>query len=218
MARIRVLIADDHPVVREGLRALLSCHDDMEAVGEAADGQEAVSRARELRPDVVLLDLLMPGTDGISAIPGILQESPDTRILVLTSYAEDEKIISAIKAGALGYMLKESPPQELLKAIQDVARDEAPLPPAIAKKLISGFTRPQNPPVAGGEPLSPREVEILAFLARGFTNREIAEALVISERTVHAHVSHILHKLRLPSRTQAALYALREGLVEPGRS
>ena len=214
---IRVLIADDHPVVREGLRALISAQRDMQVVGEASDGREAVEKVRELTPDVVLLDLLMPGMGGIAAIPEVLRESPDARILVLTSYAEDDKVISAIKGGALGYLLKDSSPAELLEAIRNVSRGEAPLPPVIARKLVAEFTRPQTEAVASGEPLSEREVEVLALIARGLSNREIAEALVISDRTVQAHVSHILHKLHLPSRTQAALYAVREGLVQSGQ-
>ena len=214
---IRVLIADDHPVVREGLRALISAQRDMQVVGEASDGREAVEKVRELTPDVVLLDLLMPGMGGIAAIPEVLRESPDARILVLTSYAEDDKVISAIKGGALGYLLKDSSPAELLEAIRNVFRGEAPLPPAIARKLVREFARPYTEPAIPEEPLSERELEVLALIARGLSNREIAEALVISDRTVQAHVSHILHKLHLPSRTQAALYAVREGLVQSGQ-
>ncbi|MDP2661538.1 MAG: response regulator transcription factor [Dehalococcoidia bacterium] len=215
METIHVLIADDHPIVREGLRALISGQRDMVVVGEAADGQEAVEKVRELNPDVMLLDLVMPGVDGIAAIVQVLRESPDVRILVLTSYSEDDKVISAIRAGALGYLLKDSSPGELLEAIRQVSRGQASLPPAVTLKLIREFTRPQAEPAAGEELLSERETEVLTLIARGLPNREIADALVISERTVQAHVSHILHKLSLPSRTQAALYALRLGLVDP---
>ncbi len=186
----------------------------MQVAGEAADGFEAVQKARELKPNVILLDLMMPRMDGIEAIPEILRVLPDAKILVLTSYSDDEKIVTAIKAGALGYILKDSSPQELLRAIHAVHRGEAPLPPSIARKLIGGFIQPQPTQIAGEEVLSRREVEVLRLIARGFSNREIARTLVVSERTVHSHVSHILLKLRLPSRTQAALYALRAGLAD----
>ncbi len=214
MTAIRVLIADDHPVVREGLRALLYVQPDMEVVAEAADGLEAVQRTRELRPDVILLDLLMPHMDGLAAIGEIRRELPDACILVLTSYAEDDKIARAIKAGALGYLLKDSSPYELLAAIRAVAHGEASLPPAIARKLISEFTRQPASASGSEDALSERELEVLGLLAKGLSNQEIAKALVISERTVHTHVSRILRKLHLSSRTQAALYALREGLTQ----
>ncbi len=213
MAPIRTLIVDDHPVVREGLRALLAIQPDMEVVAEAADGFEALQRVRELRPDVILLDLLMPRLDGMAAIVEIKRELPNACILVLTSYAEDDKVIRAIKAGALGYLLKDSTPHELLGAIRTVARGGASLPPAIARKLIGEFTRHSAMAGSAEDSLSERELEVLALLAKGLSNQEIARTLVISERTVHTHVSRILHKLHLASRTQAALYALREGLV-----
>lgn len=209
---ISILIADDHPVVREGLRALIDVQSDMAVVGEAADGVEAVEKARTLRPDVVLLDLLMPGMDGIAAIPAILRVCPDTGILVLTSYAEDDKVISSIRAGAMGYLLKDSSAPHLLQAIRDVARGEAPLPPAIARKVIHELTRPRPAPPASTQPLSEREREVLALIAKGLSNQQIADALVITERTVHTHVGNILHKLNLPNRTQAAIYALNAGL------
>jgi NarL family two-component system response regulator LiaR len=211
---IRILIADDHAIVREGLRALIGAKPDMELVGEAADGVEAVLKARSLQPDVILLDLVMPRKDGIEAIGEIKQENPEAHILVLTSFAEDEKVFSAIKAGALGYLLKDSSPQELLQAIRDVHRGESSLHPAVARKLIGELNRPSDLP-ATEEPLTEREVEVLSLVARGLSNQEIAERLVVSERTVRTHVSNILGKLHLANRTQAALYAVREGLASP---
>jgi NarL family two-component system response regulator LiaR len=209
---IRILIADDHAIVREGLRALIGTKPDMELVGEAADGVEAVLKSRSLRPDVILLDLVMPRKDGIEAIGEIKRENPKARILVLTSFAEDEKVFPAIRAGALGYLLKDSSPQELLQAIREVYRGESSLHPAIARKLIRELNRPSDLP-ATEEPLTEREVEVLILVARGLSNQEIAERLVVSERTVRTHVSNILGKLHLANRTQAALYAVREGLA-----
>ena len=211
---IHILIADDHAIVREGLRALIETERGMELVGEAADGVEAVLRARSLQPDVILLDLVMPRKDGIEAIGEIKQENPEARILVLTSFAEDDKVFPAIQAGALGYLLKDSSPQELLQAIREVYRGESSLHPAIARKLIRELNRPSDLP-ATEEPLTEREVEVLILVARGLSNQEIAERLVVGERTVRTHVSNILGKLHLANRTQAALYAVREGLAGP---
>lgn len=214
---IRVLIADDYPLVRDSLRALLETEPGMEVVGEAADGVEVVLKAHVLQPDVILLDLVMPRQDGIGAISQIKQQDPDARILVLTSFAEDEKVFPAIKAGALGYLLKSSSPQQLLHAIRDVYRGQSSLHPTIARKLITELQRPPElPPTA--EPLSAREMEVLRLVARGLTNQEIAQELVISERTARTHVSRILEKLHLANRTQAALYAAREGFAEPDAS
>jgi NarL family two-component system response regulator LiaR len=213
---IRILIADDHAIVREGLRALIGTKPDMELVGEAADGVEAVLKARSLRPDVILLDLVMPRKDGIEAIGEIKRENPKARILVLTSFAEDEKVFPAIQSGALGYLLKDSSPQELLRAIREVYRGESSLHPAIARKLIGELNRPPENLPPTEEPLTEREVEVLSLVARGLSNQEIAERLVVSERTVRTHVSNILGKLHLANRTQAALYAVREGLAGLG--
>ncbi len=210
--RIRVLIADDHHVVRGGIRALLETEDDIDVIDEAADGVETVLKTRSLNPDVILMDLMMPRKTGIEAIEEIKQEDPDARILVLTSYSDDEKVFAAIKAGALGYLLKETSTKELLQAIHDVYRGESSLHPAIARKLIRELNRPSNLPPSD-EPLTEREIEVLIFVARGYSNQDIANALFISERTVRTHVSNILSKLHLANRTQAALYALKEGLT-----
>lgn len=213
---IRILIADDYPLVRDSLRALIETEPGMDVVGEAADGIEAVLKARSLQPDVILLDLVMPRQDGIAAISEITRENPEIRILVLTSFAEDEKVFPAIKAGALGYLLKVSSPHELLEAIRDVHRGQSSLHPTIARKLIGELQQPTEDLPPTKEPLTGREMQVLRLIAQGLTNLEIAEELVISERTVRTHVSNILGKLHLANRTQAALYALREGLANPG--
>jgi NarL family two-component system response regulator LiaR len=211
---IRILIADDHPLVRRGLSTLFATEPGMELVGEAADGQEAVQKARALQPDVILLDLMMPRQTGLEAIHEIVAQNPDAHILVLTSFGEDDQVFPAIKAGAMGYLLKDSSHEELLKAIRDVYRGESSLHPTIARKLVREIKQPvaADPPRAD-EALTSREVDVLRLVARGLSNREVAEELVISERTVAAHVRSILNKLHLANRTQAALFALKEGLV-----
>lgn len=211
---IRLLIADDHAIVREGLRALLATESDLEVVGEAANGVEAVDQARTLQPDVILLDMVMPRQDGLGAITDIMRENSKARILVLTSFAEDEKVFPAIKAGALGYLLKDSSPQELLHAIRHVYQGEVSLHPTIARKLIRELNAPPPGLKPTPDPLTEREVEVLRLVAQGLSNDDIAEKLVVSERTVRTHVSNILDKLHLANRTQATLYALREGIAK----
>ena len=209
---IRILIADDHAIVRKGLRTLIASEPGMEVVGEAEDGRQVVQQAAALQPDVILMDLVMPRQGGLEAIAQIVAHDPAARILVLTSFAEDDKVFPAIKSGALGYLLKDASPGQLLQAIYAVYRGESSLHPTIALKLIRELNNPPALPPTE-DPLSTREVEVLKLVAQGMTNLEIAETLVISERTVGNHVGSILAKLHLANRTQAALYALREGLA-----
>jgi NarL family two-component system response regulator LiaR len=209
---IRILIADDHAVVRHGLRALIATEVDLELVGEAADGMEAVDLTAKLKPDVILMDMAMPRKTGLEAIYDIKRDDPQAHILVLTSFAEDDQVFPAIKAGAAGYLLKDTAPRELLQAIRDVHHGEVSLHPTIARKLVGELKRPPALPPAE-DPLTEREVQVLALVARGLANQEIADQLFIGERTVRTHISNILGKLHLANRTQAALYAQREGLT-----
>jgi NarL family two-component system response regulator LiaR len=209
---IRILIADDHAVVREGLRGLIATEPGMLLIGEATDGVEAVSKSHQLQPDVIVLDLSMPRKDGLTAIGEIKTVLPQARILVLTSFAEEDKIFPALQAGALGYMLKDSSPQELLQAIHSVYRGESPVYPSVARKVLdrlshSTESRPEDA-------LTDREKQVLRLVAQGLSNEDIAEKLVTTERTVRSHVGSILQKLDLENRTQAALYALRVGLAK----
>lgn len=210
---IRILLVDDHFVVRQGLRALLETRPGFDVIGEASDGLEAVKAAKKLQPDIILIDLVMPNMDGIAAIKEITADNPNARILVLTSFAEDDKVFAAIKAGALGYLLKDSSPQELLQAIKAVYRGESSLHPTIALKLVRELHQPPDPITHDAQSLTSRETAVLKLLAQGFSNQDISQQMNISERTVATHVSNILSKLHVANRTQAALYALREGLA-----
>jgi two-component system, NarL family, response regulator LiaR len=212
-ANIRVLIVDDHKVVRDGLRVFLAPIANIEVVGEAKDGFEAVIQAETLHPEIILMDLLMPGMDGIEATRTLKQKSSQSQVIVLTSSAEDEKAIAAVRVGAMGYLLKDSTPLELQKAIQDVHQGGSALPQHITNKIIRGLTRPESQPVTSAI-LTDREIEILKMVATGLSNQEIADQLVISVWTVRTHLTSILTKLRLENRTQATLFALREGLVK----
>jgi len=220
--KIRVLIVDDHAVVRQGLRTFLELHSDanwlpIDVVGEAANGFEAVDLARQLQPDIVLLDLVMPEMDGVEATSKILESSPKTKVIILTSFGEQEKVILAIRAGAQGYLLKDIAPDDLVQAVRQVYSGQVQLHPEAAKKLMiaiaeeeSAITnRPQKHPL---DELTERELEVLILITEGLSNRRIAEKLVISEKTVKSHVSSILSKLQLEDRTQAAIYALKHNL------
>ena len=209
---IHVLVVDDHDIIRKGIKAMLELVPDIELAGEAQNGLEAVKQDEKLSPDVILMDLVMPEMDGIEAIRRIKSRRPEARILVLTTFAGEELVFPAIKAGALGYHLKDSSPEALVEAIREVYRGEASLHPVIARKVLQEITMPseQSPAV---DQLTQRELEVLGLVAQGYENKEIAEKLVISEATARTHVSNILGKLHLASRTQAALYALKEGLV-----
>jgi len=209
--RIRVLIVDDHVVVRSGLRTFFGLLDDIEVVGEAGDGVEAVARARELTPDVVLMDLMMPNMDGITAIGEIKRQLPETEIVAVTSFIEEEKVTAALEAGATGYLLKDAEAEEVANAVRAAYAGEVTLDPAVARLLAQRMReRKAAPPV---EPLTEREREVLRLVAQGLSNKEIATALVITERTARTYVSNILGKLGLASRTQAALYALEHRLA-----
>ena len=211
---ISVLIVDDHVIVRKGTRALLDRIPDFEVVGEAGNGKEAIAQAKALQPDVILMDLMMPEMDGIEAIGQITASRPDSRILALTSFTADDKLFPAIKAGALGYMLKDADPEELIRAIHQVHRGEPSLNPSMARKVLQELGRPQTaPPAPGPDPLTERELEVLQLVAKGLTNQQMAEQLTIAEVTIRTHVSNILSKLHLANRVQATLYALREGLT-----
>jgi two-component system, NarL family, response regulator LiaR len=208
---ITVLIADDHPVVRQGLRTFLDLQDDLEVIGEAEDGEAAVAAVRDLVPDVVVMDVVMPKLDGIEAIRRIRDESPATRVLILTSFLDDEKVVPAVKAGAAGYLLKDIEPSELANAIRTVNGGEALLHPTVAAKVMQEVAERDRSPVAD---LTDRELDVLRLLARGLANKAIALELHVSEKTVKTHVSNILAKLHLADRTQAALYAVRERIVD----
>ncbi len=209
---IRVLVVDDHPVVREGICSLLETKPDIEVVGEASNGREAVTRAEALKPDVILMDIMMPDMDGIQAIKEIVPRLEKVSILVLTSFAGDNNVFPALKAGAAGYLLKDSGPRELVEAVRQVHRGESSLHPVIARRVLQELLRPSDRPEPP-EQLTERELEVLKLLGQGKLNHEIAAELVISDATVRTHVSNILAKLQLASRTQAALYAVREGLA-----
>jgi NarL family two-component system response regulator LiaR len=211
---VRVVIVDDHPVVRQGLRTFLAVQDGIEVVGEAGDGAEALAQVATLAPDVVLLDLVMPGVDGVAAIAQLVAESPETKVLVLTSFPDDDRLLAAVQAGAAGYMLKDVAPTELANAIRAVARGEAALSSQPAARLLREYARRGSQ--SGVALLTAREREVLTLVGRGLANKQIARQLSIAEKTVKTHVSHILSKLGLADRTQAALYAVRTGLVDPG--
>jgi NarL family two-component system response regulator LiaR len=205
---IRIMITDDHGVVRQGLRMFLSLDPDIQVVGEAENGQEALEMARELEPDVVLMDLLMPVMDGISATQAIRAELPEVEIVALTSVLEGASVAGAVRAGAIGYLLKDTDAEELHRAIRGAAEGRVQLAPEAAARLMREVRAPENP-----EALTERETEVLKLLARGKSNRQIASELFVDEKTVKAHVSSILRKLGVQSRTQAALHAVRTGLV-----
>jgi len=209
---IRVLVVDDHAIIRKGVRAVLDLVPDVDLVGEAENGVQAVKLEQELIPDVVLMDLMMPEMNGIECIKQIKAQRPKARILVLTNFAGEEMIFPAIKAGAMGYHLKDSSPEALIDAIRQVNQGVAALHPSIAKKVLEEFHNTEKQHLSE-EPLTHRELEVLRLIAQGLENKEIAEQLVISDATVRTHVSNILGKLHLASRTQAALYALREGFA-----
>jgi NarL family two-component system response regulator LiaR len=207
---IRVLLVVDHAVVREGLRAYLELQHGIEVVGEAADGAEGVAAAERLRPDVVLMDLVMPRLDGV----GAMRELPSARVIVLTSFTDDAKLLPAVQAGAAGYLLKNAQPGEIARAVRAAAAGEALLDPGVAARLLESIAQPAGS--SPGESLTRREREVLGLIGRGFSNKRIALELGIAEKTVKTHVGHVLSKLGVPDRTSAALHAVRAGLVPEG--
>jgi NarL family two-component system response regulator LiaR len=213
MKKIRVLLVEDQALVREGLAAIFSYQSDIEVVGQAKDGIEAVEMLESTKPDVILLDLVMPRQDGITTIPIIKEKRPEAHILVLTSFADNDRVYQAIKSGAEGYMLKDATPTQLLQGIRDVAQGQATLYPSIAMRVIRELNDPAELMYAS-EPLTPRELETLRLISSGLSNQEIGKKLFVQERTVAKYVSNILDKLHLANRTQAALYAVRKGITE----
>jgi two-component system, NarL family, response regulator LiaR len=209
---IRVLVVDDHAVVREGLRTFLELQDGLEVAGEAADGEEAVELAERLRPDVVLMDLVMPELDGLGAMRAIRDRVPSARVIVLTSFADDDRLLPALRAGAAGYLLKNAQPHELARAVRAAHAGEALLDPFVAARLVEALGGEQEPL----DRLTPREREVLKLIGRGLPNKLIARELELSEKTVKTHVGHVLAKLGVSDRTQAALVAVRAGLVDSG--
>jgi DNA-binding NarL/FixJ family response regulator len=209
---IRVLIADDHAVVREGLRTFLELQEGIEVVGEASDGEDAVAQALSLRPDVILMDLVMPKLDGVGAMRALRRQLAASRVIVLTSFAEDDRLLPAIQAGAAGYLLKNVEPRELARAIRAAHAGEAILDPFVAARLVRALATPAIAADGDAERLTRREHEVLELIARGFSNKRIALELGIAEKTVKTHVGHLLGKLGVADRTQAALYAVRAGL------
>jgi two-component system, NarL family, response regulator LiaR len=210
---IRVLVVDDHAVVRQGLRGLLELQDGIEVVGDAADGAQGVDAATRLRPDVILLDLVMPALDGISAMRLLRERLPETRVIVLTSFLDDDKLLPAIRAGAAGYLLKNAEPQEVVRAVRAADAGQTILDPVVASRLVATLAADDR-----GDPidrLTPREREVLVLIGRGFANKRIARELGLAEKTVKAHVGHVLAKLGVSDRTQAAIAAVRGGLVDP---
>jgi DNA-binding NarL/FixJ family response regulator/predicted Ser/Thr protein kinase len=210
--KIKVLLVDDHAVVRQGLRTFLELQDDMTIVGEAANGVEAIERAKQVQPDIVLLDLVMPKMGGVEATPHIIAACPQARVIILTSFGEDDQVIPAIRAGAQGYLLKDIPPHDLVQAVREAHQGKAQLHPDVAKKLMSAVAAPPAAPPSPEADLTERELEVLRLIAQGLNNQQIAQKLTISEKTVKTHVSNILGKLQVEDRTQAAIYALKKGL------
>jgi len=210
---IRVLVVDDHAVVRQGLRGLLELQDGVEVVGDAADGAQGVEAATELRPDVILIDLVMPVLDGVSAMRLLRERLPDVRVIVVTSFLDDDKLLPALRAGAAGYLLKNAEPQEVVRAVRAAHAGQTILDPVVAARLVETLAADDR-----GDPidrLTPREREVLVLIGRGFANKRIALELGLAEKTVKAHVGHVLAKLGVSDRTQAAIAAVRAGLVEP---
>jgi NarL family two-component system response regulator LiaR len=211
---IGVLVVDDHAVVREGLRSFLDLQEGIDVVGEAGDGEEALRQAEELRPDVILMDLVMPKLDGVGAMLELRRRLPEIRVIVLTSFADDDRLLPAIQAGAAGYLLKDAQPQELARAVRAANDGEALLDPGVAARLVDAIA--QTPDEEPAERLTPRERQVLELIGRGLPNKLIARELEVSEKTVKNHVSHVLAKLGVSDRTQAALYAARTGLLDSG--
>lgn len=209
--QIRVLLVDDHQLLRQGINNLLRYDQQIKVVGEAADGVEAICKVRQFQPDVILMDLNMPRKSGVDAITEIVQENPKSKILVLTGFADDEEVLAAIRAGAIGYLLKDTPSEELRQAIRAVYDGQSSLHPSIAHKLIEEFRRPPDPPIKMPH-LTDREKDVLLEVSQGLSNQEIADTLMIGERTVRTHISNLLYKLHLTNRTQVASYAIRNGL------